>query len=566
MKKALKLISLLLIAGVLLSACTVNLNRKPVNQGDDIYEDKYDVLDKGPEKGGSLRLFSTPVDTLNPIITNNQYVQDFLGLVFEGLYKLDEKQQLVPVLAESSAVSADGLKLTITLKKDVNWHDNTPFKPEDVVFTVNSILDTRNNSVYAAALQNIASVSAGSDNSVVLTLKKPDSLILYEMTFPVIPKHYFNKESLNIKNSKKNLSPVGTGPYVFVSYNAKNGVKLRSNENWWNRGGTSTVSESSDMKSSNSSDPELTIPYIQSVEIKIFPNTGKATTAFQSRDVDAVTADYNEFKKYIGRTDINLKRYPGKNYEFLSLNIKKGPMTNKDLRNAVNGFIDKKSLVDTAAPGIAVAADLPLLPNSWITQLVNTELNSGAKNAKQLMSKSGYVLAGKNKYVSKTSSKALTLKLIVNQENTLRVNTANAIAAQLGKNGIAVEVEKLTWENVQNRMKSGSYDIALLGYRISSKPDLSFAYSTADITSGLNTAGYSNPTVDAYLQQILAETDIEKQKSSYTDLLKIVLDDRPYIGLYFLNEGVMCSKNIKGAVNPDTWNIYNDISQWYLPQ
>ncbi|WP_024834712.1 peptide ABC transporter substrate-binding protein [Ruminiclostridium josui] len=548
MAKSIRLISLLIITGLMLSACTVNLNIKSNNQVEDIYEGKYDVLDKGPEKGGSVRLFSTPVDTLNPIVTNNQYVQDFLGLVFEGLFKLDEKQQPVPVLAQSAVTSADGLKITITLKNGIKWHDGAPLQSGDVVFSINSILDTKNGSVYAAGLQNIASVSAGNNNSVVISLKQPDALMIYSLTFPIIPIHYYNKEKLSEKSSKKNLAPIGTGPYTFVSYDAKTGVKLKANDNWWNKG-----------------DSELTTPYIQSVEVKIFQNTGKATNAFQSRDVDVVTTDYSEFKNYIGRTDISLKRYPSKNYEFLSLNITKGPMANKSLRSALAGFIDKKKLIDTAAYGIAVPAELPLFPNSWINQLVNIEQYSDLKKSKQLMTQNGYVLSH-NKYVSKTNSKAFSLKLIVNQENELRVNTANAIAAQLAKNGITVEVEKLTWENVQNRIKSGAYDMALLGYKISTKPDLSFAYSSDNIKTGLNTAKFSNPVVDGYLQQILSQPDGEKQKSLYTNLLKTVLDERPYIGLYFINNSLLCSKNIKGAVNPNIWNSYNDFSQWYVPQ
>lgn len=537
MTKSLRLISLLIITGLVLSACTVNLDRKSANPIEDIYEGKYDVLDKGPEKGGSVRLFSTPVDTLNPIVTKNQYVQDFLGLVFEGLYKLDEKQQPVPVLAQSAVTSADGLKITIPLRNGVKWHDGASLQAGDVVFSVNSILDAKNNSVYAAGLQNIASVAAGNNNTVIVNLKKPDGLTLYNLTFPIIPAH-----------PKKNSVAVGTGPYAFVSYNAKTGVKLKANDDWWKKG-----------------DSKLTIPYIQSVEVKIFQNTGNATNAFQSRDVDIVTADYTEFKKYIGRTDISLKRYPGKNYEYLSMNIAKGPMANKTLRSAVAGFIDKKKLIDAAAYGVAVPAELPVSPNSWINQLVNSEQYSDVNKAKQFMTQNGYVLS-QNKYVSKNNSKAFVLKLIVNQENLLRVNTANAIAAQMGKNGITVQVEKLTWENVQGRIKSGAYDMALLGYRISTKPDLSFAYSSENIKTGLNTAKYSNPTVDGYLQQILIQPDVEKQKGIYTNLIKTVLDERPYIGLYFINEGVMCSKNIKGAVNPNTWSSYNDFSRWYVPQ
>jgi peptide/nickel transport system substrate-binding protein len=551
MKKALKIIPILIIMSMLFSACSENFRKDKVIE-EDTYEERYDVIDKGPVKGGSVRLFTTPIDTLNPIITNNIYVQEFLGLVFEGLYKLDNTQSPVPVLAESSSLSADGLVLTIKLKDNIKWHDKMPFKADDVVFTINTLLDSKNNSVYIKNVQNIASVSAGNNNTVIIRLKQPYSFILEDLTFPILPYHYFLNEKINVKNSKRNLSPIGTGPYTFVSYNSEQGIKLKLNEEWWNSG--------------NDTINSLSLPYISTIEVKIFKNSNEANAAFQARDVDVIPADYSEFRKYIGRTDITMKRYPGKNYEFLSLNINKGPLTDKRVRNAINSLIDKKQLVDTVASGIAVSAEIPVIPNSWVYQLVNLEQNVDIKKIKELMTQSGYVYdADKNKYLNKKTKKALTLKLIVNNDNSLRFNTANEIAKQLGKKGIVVQVEKIAWDEVQKRIKLGTYDMALLGYKISNIPDLSFAYSTEQIKTGLNVAGYSNALVDGYLQQILTQNNAEVRSNTYKNLLNAVLDDRPYIGLYFLNESMMYSKNIRGTINPYVWNKYDDISQWYIP-
>lgn len=551
MKKLLKIIPILIIISMLFSACTENLRKDKVVE-EDTYEERYDVVDKGPVKGGSVRLFTTPVDTLNPVITNNIYVQDFLGLVFESLYKIDNMQIPVPVLAESSSLSADGLVLTINLKENIKWHDKMPFKADDVVFTINAIKDSKNNSVYFKNVQNIDSVSAGDNNTVIIKLKQPYSFILEELTFPILPYHYFLNEKINVKNSKRNLAPLGTGPYSFVSYNPEEGVKLKLNEDWWNT------------KSGKAND--LLLPYIATIEVKIFNNSNEANSAFQVRDVDVIPADYSEFRKYIGRTDITMKRYPGKNYEFLSLNLSKGPLTDKRVRNAINNLIDKKQLVSTVASGIAISAEMPLIPNSWVYQLVNLEQNTDIKNIRELMSQSGYIYdADKNKYLNRKTKKALTLKLIVNSENSLRFNTANEIAAQLGKKGITVQVEKIPWDEVQKRIKLGTYDMAVLGYKISNIPDLSFAYSTTQIETGLNTAGYSNTLVDSYLQQILTQNNAEMRSDTYKNLLNAVLDDRPYIGLYFLNESMMYSKNIRGAINPYVWKKYDDISQWYIP-
>ncbi|MHB8062573.1 MAG: peptide ABC transporter substrate-binding protein [Ruminiclostridium sp.] len=564
MKKALRIISLLVVISILLSACTVNLKRKTEVE-EASYEDKYDVIDKGPVKGGSIRLFTTPIDTLNPILTNNIYVQDFLGLVFEGLFKLDNTGQPVPVLAKSSAISADGLTLTIYLRNDIIWHDKMPFKAEDVVFTINTIMDTKNNSIYNKNVKNIMSVSAKDNNTVIIKLKQPYSFIKNELIFPIIPIHHFLNESITDKKSKINLLPIGTGPYCFTSYNATTGIKLKLNEEWWNSAVNDTETDASKTKINKSNKSDISMPYIPTVEIKIFKNPNDANAAFQARDIDVISAGYSEFRKYIGRTDINMKRYTGRNYEFLSMNLKKGPLADKHIRNALNNLINKKQLVDTAAAGIAVPAEIPVIPSSWIYQLMNFEQGNDLEKTKALMAQSGYVLNSNNKFIKKNTKKPLSLRLIVNNDNNLRFNVAKEIASQLGKNGIVVEIARMPWVDVQKNIKSGTYDMAILGYRISSIPDLSFAYSTAAISSGLNVAGYSNPTVDTYLQGILSQNNVETQKGIYVNLLNIVLEDRPYIGLFFLNESVLYSRNIRGAVNPYVWDKYNDTPQWYIP-
>lgn len=567
MKKVIRIILLLVTISILFGACTVNLKSKTdVTEDEDEYQDKYDVIDKGPVKGGSVRLFTTPIDTLNPIITNNIYVQDFLGLVFEGLYKLDSNQQLVPVLAKSSLMSTDGLTLTVYIKNDIKWQDKMPLKPEDVVFTINTIMDAKNNSIYMKNVTNIASVAVGDGNSVVIKLKQPYSFIKNELTFPIIPAHHFVNEKISDKKSKVNLLPIGTGPYSFTSYDAESGIKLKLNDQWWNASGESTETDTNGTQSSKKKESDILMPYISSVEIKIFKNSNAANSAFQARDIDVLPAEYGEFRKYIGRTDITMKRYTGENYEFLSLNLKKGPLADKRVRNALNIMIDKKQLVDTAASGIAVAAEIPVIPSSWIYQLVNLEQSKDMEKAKELLEQSGYVLdSKKNKYVKKSTKQPLTLKLIFNDDNSLRFTVAKEIASQLSKKGITVEITRIPWADVQKNIKVGTYDMAIMGYDISAIPDLSFAYSSTEITSGLNVAGYSNPTVDGLLQGILTQNNAETQKSMYVSLLNIITEDRPYIGLFFLNESVMYSKNIRGAVNPYVWDKYSNISKWYIP-
>ena len=114
MKRSINIIILLLIC-TLLSACQTGIDSGQLQQyggsggaGTGQYED-YDILDRGPVSGGTLNVFTTEPDTLNPILTKNTYTADFLGFIYEGMTRLDKSQRAVPVLSDSWTVSPDGL-------------------------------------------------------------------------------------------------------------------------------------------------------------------------------------------------------------------------------------------------------------------------------------------------------------------------------------------------------------------------------------------------------------------------------------------------------------------------
>ena len=107
--------------------------------------------------------------------------------------------------------------------------------------------------------------------------------------------------------------------------------------------------------------------------------------------------------------------------------------------------------------------------------------------------------------------------------------------------------------------------MAVLGYKITSIPDISFAYSTGDILSGLNVSGYSNPLVDSLLEQIKLENDLTSKQFLIRELKNIVNDEVPFIGLYFYNNAVIYNQKLRGIMNPIVWDKFNDITKWYIP-
>ncbi|MEG6611726.1 peptide ABC transporter substrate-binding protein [Pseudoclostridium thermosuccinogenes] len=551
-------VRIILLAAIifLLSACS-GYNGYEADDSQGIFQKhavaENGVKDSGPVKGGVLNLFSTKPDTLNPLLTRNVYVKDFLGLIFEGLFRLNRDQKPVPVLADNWEVTDDGLVWTIQTKDGVLWHDGMPLTAHDVHFTLEAIQNGGTNSIYKKNVENIAAFTVIDRKTLRIFLKEPDSFFLERLTFPILPGHYFMGEDVKSLDSEKNMSPLGTGPYKYVSGGGTDQIKLVANEKWWN--------------SENEENPELSLPYIQEIDIKVYDSEKDALSAFQTGEIDVMPVQTGGFVKYSRRSDINIIKYTDTNYEFIAMNLENPVLGNKAVRQAIACSIDKTALINEVIPGEAVATDIPIIPYTWLN---NTNVLSYTPNkalAREILAKAGWVeengifckrIEGKKRY--------LKFELMVNKYNKTRSSIAQEISKQLKDVGIEISVLSLDWEEEMNKVSSGKFDMALMGYRVASVPDVSFAYASVEAAAGFNVSRYKNQLVDIYLGQIKKEMDPDSKKALFLNMKNIIIDEVPHIGLYFYNSAVLYSKRIKGEISPYVWNRYDDIVRWYIPE
>ena len=168
-----KFIAVLITTTFFLSGCT--------NDKSDLYEkveyteistsekETYsDSKDVSPVNGGTLNLTMRQPKTLNPLINDDITVDSILHLVFETLFVLDENQKPTPNLADSYSFSEDGLTLTINMKNNMYWQDGTSISAEDVIFSLDTIRNSPEGSLYKNVLRNISSYNS-SGSSVNIT-------------------------------------------------------------------------------------------------------------------------------------------------------------------------------------------------------------------------------------------------------------------------------------------------------------------------------------------------------------------------------------------------------------
>lgn len=551
MKNKIILILVSLITAVALSSCSF-FSIETFNAEQNTTTASSSANDSKPYKGGVVRLFSTYPDTLNPLLSKNSYIQDILKNVFDGMVMLDSNQKAKEGLAESWKASSDGLVWTFNIRKDAKFHDGVQVTAYDAEYTILTLQDKKINSIYKVNVENISTAVATSKFVLKMVLKTPDSFTPERMTFPVMPKHYYGADDFKNLSTTANNNPIGSGAFCFNDYSAKNEIIFTQNQNWWKAG-------MSDYKG-------LKLPYIKELDVKLYKNGASAVKAIQARNIDVAVINSDECGNYFGRYNLRVNKYQNRRFDCISFNVADNILSDRAVRQAISYAIDKTKIISSVLEGRAISADYPIFSNSWLANTDSIISASSKSKARSVLENAGWRQSyggGFHKNLNGSYTE-LRLELLVNSANALRARVADKIASQLNAAGIKTTVRKTSSSSVISALKYKHYDMALVGWEICSVPDLSFAYSSKEIATGFNTAGYNNAIIDAYLNDIKKETNSSKKKNIYSDLFYTLSQEVPYVGLYFYNDGILYSKRLSGDLTPCAWNRLSYLPQWYL--
>lgn len=487
-----------------------------------------------PIRGGDLNLMAYNIDTLNPILTKSSSNEQLLKLVYEGLVQFDSRMNVIPKLAEKWQIFEEGKVWVFHLKTGINWHDKVELSADDVIHTINTIKNS--DSVYKENVKYIAFSEVIDKNSIKITLNQPYGDFVRMMNFPIIPKH--------IAISDNNA--IGTGPYKIHEYKLLKLIKLRVNENWW----TGRVA------------------FIDELNINIMPDSETAFHSLEAGEIDVVTTNVVNWRKYTSNKRLDAKEFTTNAYEFMAYNFKNPILADLNIRKAIAYAINRKKIVEEVLLGHAKISDVPIMPGS-IFSSDDIIYDYNIKKSKQILKDSGWEDHDKEGVLRKKSgniNEKLSFELLINTDNPVREMAAEQIIEDLKNVGIQVTIKKQSWEELFKDIQNKKFDIVLAGINLSPSADLSFAFHSKQIKEGTNFSQYNNPQMDDLLFNIFTLTNEEQRSNAYKEINKLIVDDIPYFSLYFRNSALVYNKKIKGGINPLFNNIYNDIDKWYVKE
>ncbi|MGH7929147.1 MAG: ABC transporter substrate-binding protein, partial [Candidatus Binatia bacterium] len=254
--------------------------------------------------------------SLNPYAVNTSPLQAIWQSIMETLIDVDyDERRYRGVLAESWQIK--GTRIEFKLRKGIRFHDGTPFSSKDVIASFKRIL-TDKESLQRPNLRNIREMNAPDDFSVVLTLKKPDANALEDINNRVIM-----KQAAAEKMGEADGSPIGTGPFKFVSWERSGQFVMRRNENYWGQA-----------------------PKIEEVIYKTIKEDAARIAALESGQADIISnIPPHEVARLKANPRLRVQPVQGLRPIFLVLSPAYKPLDNVKVRRAITHAIDRGGII-----------------------------------------------------------------------------------------------------------------------------------------------------------------------------------------------------------------------------
>ncbi len=362
--------------------------------------------------------------------------------IFQGLTRFTSDGSVIPSLADSWEISADGLVYTFKLHPGVMFHDGSAMDAEDVKFSLDRARAADSTNAQKALFAQIADVTVVDPATVKVTLSEPNGSFLFNMAWGdaviVAPESAATNAT----------APVGTGPYKFVDWVQGDRINLARNDGYW---GPAPAIETATFRFI--SDPTAALAAVMAEDIDVF-------SGFPAPENLAQIAADPRFQVITGSTE---------GETILAMNNKLPPFDNVKVREAVAHAIDRQAIIDGAMFGYGTPIGSHFAPHNPAYVDLTGMSGYDPELSKKLLAEAGFA-----------DGFTTTLKL---PPPSYARRGGEIIAAQLAAVGIKTEVSNLEWAQwLEQAFKGKDFGLTIVSHTepmdigIYGNPDYYFQY------------------------------------------------------------------------------------------
>ncbi|HLT59136.1 MAG: glutathione ABC transporter substrate-binding protein [Limnochordales bacterium] len=406
----------------------------------------------------------------------------------------------------------------LKLREGVTFHDGTPFDAHAVKFTIERILDPANRAQGRFVVSMIEEVRVIDAHTVELVTSSPFAPLLAHLTHPMTA--IVSPAAVERLGEDFGRHPVGTGPFVFESWQAGDQVILRRNEHYW--GGA---------------------PAIETVIIRTIPEPATQVVELRSGAVDFIfNVSPDHMNDLSSRPGIAVRKELGWGSTLLGFNVTQGPLADVRVRRAIAHALNTDAMATQLRQGLAVPATTGLVPETvWGAAEVGRYPYDPAE-ARRLLAEAGY-------------PNGFRTSLLAFESPELR-QIAEAIQFLLGEVGIQVEVQILEYGAysalVTEPDREGMFLTTWGTVTLDSDYTLYALLHSSQIPDN-NFSFYRNEEVDRLLDEARRNADEAFRLEAYRRVAEIVQEELPIMALYYPLFSYAKNARVEGEVINYSW-------------
>jgi peptide/nickel transport system substrate-binding protein len=462
------------------------------------------------DPGTVVFLIESSPANLDPRIGTDGQSEHIDEVLFDGLVARDASFHFTPALAERWE-QPNPLTLVFHLRAGVRFHDGRALSSRDVLWTINSMLSGAVISPKAASYAAVGTMEAPDPRTVVFHLKHADNFLLTNLSTGAI--------GIVPEGSGRDFwqHPVGTGPFRFVSQQIDQDVVVERNPLSWSA-----------------------LPRIERVRFAVVPDAITESLELEkgSGDVAINSLPMDSLPILAARPNLKIEQGAGTQIQYLGFNLRDPLLKDVRVRQAIACAIDRKLIIKTLMLNHAQPAESMLPPSHWAWTGEVARYDYDPARAERLLDEAGHA----------RGSDGVRFHLAMKTSNDEGARLLAAVLQQqLASIGIALNLRSYETATFYSDVRSGAFQMYSLRWiGGNEQPDIfSYAFSTASFSpKGGNRSHYSNPRLDALLDDAAESEDAARRRADYVEVQQILARDLPAINLWYRDTIVVHNRRL----------------------
>ena len=502
-----------------------------------------DPLNPDSSTGGSstadadadLRLPGSDPITLDPAIAGDAGSATYIAEIFGGLLTIDRDLQIVPDIAEAMPTETQNPDGTVTytfkIRRDALFHNDRPVTAEDFKYSLDRTAQLgQTQSATAEAYlgdivgakdvtrgraESISGVEVVDSSTLNITIDEPKAYFLAKLTYPTS----FVVDREQVESNPRNWTrrPNGTGPYEVVEWRLNERIILQANERY-----------------------HLGAPSVNRVLFQLAG--GSALTQYENGELDAATISVNDIERVQSERDplnAEYKTGPELSISYIGFNVNVPPFDDPNVRLAFAKAIDKEQIVRVVLLNMLDVANSIMMPglpgylegNGDDTQAFNVE------EAQRLLAESKY-----------GGPDGLGPVVITEIGGGASAGFATQAIIEMWRQNLGVEVsiEQSEAASFFDDLDRGTMQMFNIGWIMDYPDPEDIIDLLFHSTSRQNNTNYSNPEVDALVEDARDESDFARRAELYQEAERIILREAPWVPLFYGRDHLVVKPSIQG--------------------